>query len=221
MSFQLIPWMRECTNPACCFRYPIPTPQEDRPRCPLCQAETRVVASGNVSRPQGMPPRLSTTPWPVDVLVDNIRSTHNVGSILRTADGAGIRHVHLVGITPRPDNPKVAKTALGAEESVPWTYHRNGLRAMRKIQSQGSHVWALDVFHTGTLLTEAVSRMPRCASRSPRPILLVVGNEIAGIDPDIVAEADKLVTIPMHGGKHSLNVSVAFGVAAYFLTQNE
>ncbi len=216
----LVATMRECTDPACRFRYPIPDPEADRSACPLCGGPTAVANQAPFPRPQGVAPSVATPPRPVDVLLDNIRSTFNVGAILRTADGAGIRHVHLAGITPWADNPKVVKTALGAETVVPWSYHRNGVDAVKALKAQGSQIWALDVYATGTLLPDAIRHhLPQGPDGQAIPILLVVGNEVTGIDPAIVALADQLITIPMNGSKRSLNVAVAFGVAAYFLTQ--
>lgn len=224
MTANAIPLVRECTAQECRFRYPIPTLAEDRPRCPLCGGPTWVPvsqASADLDPPV-YAPRTSGPVWPVEVLVDNVRSLHNVGSILRTADGAGVRHIHLAGITPQPDHPKIVKTSLGAELAVPWTYHRNGVDAASALAAQGLQIWALDIYANGTPLPVAVGRlMPRRPNGQAVPILLVVGSEKTGIDPHIVAQAHELITIPMLGSKRSLNVSVAFGIAAYFLTQSD
>lgn len=217
---QPIPRVRECTAPGCRFRYPIPDPAADRPLCPLCASPTRVAHAWRGGQPEPpVPPKPVAPIRPVEAFLDNLRSTYNVGSILRTADGAGIRHVHLAGITPQPDNPKVVKTALGAQTLVPWTYHRNGVDAVAALRTQGKQIWVLEVSHAAMLLPLAVDSWPVLPGpgAEPVPVVLVVGNEVAGIDPSIVLMADRVLALPMCGSKRSLNVAVAFGVAAYFL----
>ena len=147
----------------------------------------------------------------VDALLDNIRSTFNVGSIFRASDGAGLRHLHLCGITPTPDNPKVAKTALGAEHSVDWIYHLNAVQAARELKSQGFHICALEASPPSC----SIFQVPPDLFASP--ILLVVGNEVTGVDSELLNISDIVLSIPMHGKKESLNVSLAFGIAAYTL----
>jgi tRNA G18 (ribose-2'-O)-methylase SpoU len=143
-------------------------------------------------------------------LVDNVRSIYNVGSFFRTADGAGsIAHLYLCGITPTPDNPKVAKTALGAEQSVPWSYHKNGWETAVSLQQQGHQLWALE----GTAQAESLLATTPITA----PTVLVVGNELSGIDPDILAICAKVLAIPMQGRKSSLNVASALAVAVYWL----
>ncbi len=146
----------------------------------------------------------------VEVLLDNIRSAWNVGSILRAADGAGVRHLHLCGISPHPDHPKVAKTALGAELSVPWSCHADGLEFCRRAKREGFHLWALE----GGQRAKSLFSLP---PRADSPLLLIVGNEITGIDPQLLEECEEVVCLPMSGEKGSLNVSVAFGIAIYQL----
>jgi tRNA G18 (ribose-2'-O)-methylase SpoU len=144
----------------------------------------------------------------VEVLVDNVRSLYNVGAIFRTADGAGIRRLHLCGITPTPENPKLAKTALGAEESVAWRYWPNALEAAQALQADGAYLMALERTPAALLLQSA----------QPTPkTLLIVGNEVAGVDPAILDLADVCIAIPMAGRKRSLNVATAFGIAAYVI----
>jgi tRNA G18 (ribose-2'-O)-methylase SpoU len=131
--------------------------------------------------------------------------------MLRTADGAGLRHVHLCGITPTPDNPKLAKTALGAEGAVPWTQYGNGLAAAVSLKKQGLRLWALEGGSRSESLFDA-----RVDPKGP-PIVLVVGSEISGIDPDILEHCERVLCLPMQGIKTTLNVAVAFGIAAYLL----
>jgi len=129
--------IRQCVDDTCRFRYPAADDDLRALRCPRCGAETFAAATipladegESAARPHRPPLRH------VDVLLDNIRSLYNVGSIFRTADGAGIRHLYLCGITPTPDNPKLAKTALGAEQTVAWSYHAN---AIDQIEQEKSH----------------------------------------------------------------------------------
>jgi 23S rRNA (guanosine2251-2'-O)-methyltransferase len=147
----------------------------------------------------------------IHALLDNIRSIYNVGSLFRTADGAAISHLHLCGITATPQQPKVAKTALGADQVVPWTYHANGPDAAAAIKRQGFRLWALE----GGL--RAVSLLEALPARAGPPILLIAGNETAGVDPAILDQCDQVFFLPMLGIKGSLNVATAFGIAAYFL----
>ena len=141
-------------------------------------------------------------------LLDNIRSIHNVGSIFRSADGAGVAHLHLAGITATPEHPRLAKAALGAHETVHWTYFPNALDAAHALRAQGYHLIALEPAADGP-----PSFTPRPADR----LALVVGNERAGVDPGVLALCDAVLSLPMSGRKTSLNAAVAFGIGVYYL----
>lgn len=148
---------------------------------------------------------------PIAALVDNVRSAFNIGSIFRCADGAGVTHLYLCGVTPTPTHPKVAKTALGAEQNVDWSHHNNSLDVAHQLKLEGRLFWALENGpDAGSLLTVE----PPPASRG---LVLVIGNEVTGVDPGLLALCDHTVAIPMWGTKRSLNVAVAFGVAVYML----
>ncbi len=144
------------------------------------------------------------------VVCDNIRSTHNVGSIFRTADGAGIDHVHLCGITPRPPRKDIDKVSLGAEKTVPFTYRRSTLEVVKKLRTQGYHIVALENNIKGALDYREF--------RPQYPLALIVGSEVGGIDQRVLQKAAQKVFIPMAGKKESLNVSVAFGIIAYAIS---
>ena len=201
--------IRQCLDDACRFRYPAADDDLRAQHCPRCGAETSAVATipladegESAARPDRPPLRR------VDVLLDNIRSLYNVGSIFRTADGAGIRHLYLCGITPTPDNPKLAKTALGAEQTVGWSYHPNAVDLI--VEKRADYlVWSLEA------TPDAVSLFDPPIPPADGAILLVVGNEVTGVDPGILALCDASLAIPMRGAKRSLNVATAFGVAAY------
>lgn len=195
---------------ACDFRFPVWLTRPQPPHCPHCRAPQLHLITPYPAHTVHKTP-LPTTVTPLITLVDNIRSTHNVGSIFRTADGAGIQHLHLCGITPTPEHPKLGKTALGAESSVKWSYHKNGLDAAADLQSQGYQLWAIEGGGRAQTLFEASLPAPA------QPLALVIGNELAGIDPDILTHCDKVWAIPMQGHKRSLNVAVAFGIAVYWL----
>lgn len=147
----------------------------------------------------------------IHVLLDNLRSAFNVGSILRTADGAGCAHAYLCGISATPDNPKVAKTGLSAEFAVPWSYHPNGLDLAHTLVNAGKCLWALEGGPRAEPITAALPVTPGA------PLVLIAGNELAGVDPAILALCERTVYLPMVGFKRSLNVAVAAGIALYLL----
>jgi len=203
--------IRQCTNPACRLRFPVPVAEAGE-RCPHCRAQTAVMTAVNAPSEIGEVDAAGAAVQrlPFAALLDNVRSTFNVGSIFRSADGAGLQRLHLCGITPTPAHPKVAKTALGAEQSVAWCYHRNGLDTVTELRTQSFAIWALEEHvRAESLFTVALPSSP---------LLLVVGSEVTGVDPGILQECDKIVAIPMQGVKRSLNVATAFGVAAVLLS---
>jgi 23S rRNA (guanosine2251-2'-O)-methyltransferase len=202
--------IRQCEKKECHFRFPVVEGSTAGDRCPQCGGKARLIhipfAAHEVEIGKGV-----VVGAEVEALLDNIRSVFNVGNMLRTADGAGLRHMHLCGITPTPNNPKLAKTALGAERSVPWTQHKDGVAAAISLREQGLRLWALE----GGSRSESLFEI-RVDPQDP-PIVLVVGSEISGIDPGILELCQKVLCLPMQGVKNTLNVAVAFGVAAYFL----
>ncbi|MDX1688905.1 MAG: RNA methyltransferase [Candidatus Promineifilaceae bacterium] len=201
--------MRQCVQPSCRFRFPVPAASRKGEECPRCGAATYAATepfSGHRPEPSG-----SGAGPAVEALLDNVRSILNVGSIFRTADGAGIRPLHLCGITATPDHPKLAKTALGAETAVPWRYNSNGVDAAEALKAGGRQLWALESSGQSDALFD-IQPDPAGA-----PIVLVVGHERAGVDPGILTLCDRVLHIPMQGVKASLNVATAFGIAAYYL----
>ncbi|MCP4639138.1 MAG: RNA methyltransferase [bacterium] len=153
--------------------------------------------------PDGLPPIERT---PVHVILDNIRSAFNVGSIFRTADAGAVAHMHLCGMTAHPPNLKLAKTALGAFDYVPWTYHEHPLQAVEAVREQGISPVAIEV------TDDAV---PLFDYEWPSPAAVVFGNEVTGIKPEVLEACDAVVRIPMKGFKNSINVATAFGVVLY------
>ncbi len=214
---------RQCTRADCRLRFPVAADSTLGDRCPHCGAETAVDLSydsldARVPRP-ATPVRPAAPEGPlgapgpaVAALLDNVRSLRNVGSMFRTADGAGLQHMHLGGFTPTPAHPQMAKTSLGAEATVPWTLHRDGAAAAVWLRDAGHRLWALEGgpdaqdFYAVSL-----------AERTGPPIVLVLGHEVSGVDPRILACCERVLRLPMLGTKGSLNVSVAFGIAVYGL----
>jgi tRNA G18 (ribose-2'-O)-methylase SpoU len=144
------------------------------------------------------------------VLFDNVRSSWNVGSILRSAEGLGFSHAFLCGISATPESAAVRKTSLGAEKTVSWSLHPNGERLVRKLKDGGFHIIALE---TGLEAQNIGDWQPgKC---SPSDLVLVLGSEVTGVDPGILSLANETISIPMFGEKQSFNVAVAFGIAAY------
>lgn len=147
----------------------------------------------------------------ISVMLDNVRSALNVGSILRTCECVGVKHAYLCGITPTPDNPKVCKTALNVEKLISWSYHLNTLDTVKNLKQHGSLIWSLEITQHATPITEVIKH------QIDSPIVLVAGNEQAGVDPEILVISDKTIFLPMVGKKHSLNISVALGTAITML----
>lgn len=199
-----------CTRQSCGLRFTAPYDPSVHYRCPACRAELELLGSP-YSR-MAVDPKISVRTGPqLEVLLDNIRSAWNVGSMLRTSDGAGVKRIHLCGVTSTPDNPKVAKTSLGAEKSLPWHFSPDGVAAVRSLQESGMRVWALEGG------PRSVSLFDLHADLHGAPILLVAGNELTGVDPGILDMCERVVCLPMQGIKGSLNVAVAFGIAVYFI----
>jgi 23S rRNA (guanosine2251-2'-O)-methyltransferase len=151
----------------------------------------------------------------VVVVLDNVRSLYNTGSILRTADGAGVERVVLCGITPRPDQGgrqqrAIAKTALGAETSVRWEYEVETGHALERLRASGYQIVAVEPSADAVLVYDWAPRWPVC---------LVFGHEREGVSPDVAPHIDVTVRIPMLGQKRSLNVATAAGVVLYELVR--
>jgi tRNA G18 (ribose-2'-O)-methylase SpoU len=132
--------------------------------------------------------------------------------MFRTADGTQLQHLYLCGITPTPIHPTVERTALGAENTSPWDYHGNALDLANKLISAGYRLWVLED------IPGAASLYDVFIDTDPRPILLIVGNEVCGVDPGLIKLAERMISIPMMGKKRSYNVAVAFGIAASYLS---
>ena len=204
----------ECSNLECHLRFPITSTSKIPRFCPRCKhpvvrinsysdspLEDSAISSPNIFR--------------FSVLLDNIRSAYNVGSIIRSADGFNIRHVYLCGITPTPENPKVNKTSLGAEKTVSWSYSPNSLLTVRRLITEGFILYGLE---TGKE-SRPIHDIELAQDQENEHIVLILGNEVTGIDPEIRSLCNQLLYIPMMGKKQSFNVTIAFGIAAFYLLQ--
>jgi len=140
------------------------------------------------------------------VICDNIRSLENIGSIFRTCDALGVSKIYLCGISGKPPHNKISKTALGAEETIPFEYYKQTGRLIDKLKKDKINIVALE---------QAKNAIEYTKFKPQFPLALIVGNEVKGVSTKILKKCDKIIFIPMHGSKESLNVSVSFGIAGY------
>lgn len=152
----------------------------------------------------------SATKKPIIGVLDNIRSMHNVGSIFRTADAFLLQGLCLCGYTPQPPHRDIHKTALGATESVDWTYHATTLEAVLALKASGYEVWAVEQ-------AEGSCSLDQFNNNSDQKIAVIFGNEVEGVDASVLEHCKGCIEIPQMGMKHSLNVSVAAGVVLWEL----
>jgi tRNA G18 (ribose-2'-O)-methylase SpoU len=145
---------------------------------------------------------------PVQLLLDNIRSMHNVGSVFRTADAFLAEGICLCGYTPKPPHRDIQKTALGATETVNWQYHPATLEAVMDLKNRGYRIWAVEQTTASIALQEF---KPAIGEKWA----LVFGNEVQGVDAAVLDHCDGCIEIPQHGMKHSLNISVAAGIVLW------
>lgn len=145
---------------------------------------------------------------PVVIVLDNIRSLHNIGSVFRTSDAFSVEKVVLTGITAKPPHREIQKTALGATESVNWEYVEHCLEAVKSLQQLGFKVYGVEQVSGSTRLDEM-------NFSAIEKLVLVFGNEVKGVDQEVLNACDGFIEIPQTGTKHSLNVSVSVGVVLW------
>lgn len=148
--------------------------------------------------------------FPVSVVLENIRSLYNVGSMFRTSDGAGIEKLYICGYTACPPRKEINKTALGSTESVPWEWRQSAREAIAELKAKGYTAVALEHTDKSASLWEASFRFPLC---------LVMGNEVEGVSQEALEACDAAIEIPMYGIKQSLNVAVAYGIGIYAIVE--
>ena len=147
---------------------------------------------------------------PLVVVLDCVRSQHNVGAVFRTADAFAIEGLCLCGITCCPPNAELHKTALGAEQTVDYTYYEHTTDAVNALHQQGYKVYAIELAHNAVTLEQAIDTHP-----AGQGVALVLGHEVFGVDEQVLALCDGCIELPQYGTKHSLNVSVTAGIVMY------
>lgn len=212
-----------CPYPSCLLVFS-PPPSSRTCRCPGCGNTISVrplEVSLDIDRKTeriGTPLRdIDTSSFDLMVLLDDVRSLWNVGSIFRSADGAGFDALFLAGITGTPPRKEIAKTSLGAEDHVPWFFAGNTVELIQKLKREGVFILSLE------FTTDPPSVPLRQALQEDQvtlPLCLCVGNEVTGVSAEILANSDLICHLPMRGFKESLNVAVAFGIAAYEIAES-
>lgn len=149
---------------------------------------------------------------PLVVVLDNVRSQHNIGAVFRTADAFRLQAVYLCGICCCPPNDEIHKTALGAELSVDWEYFSDTMDAVRALHESGYRVYAVEQAHESTYLSDL-------QLQPGQKVAIVMGHEVFGVQQQIVNASDGCIEIPQYGTKHSLNVSVTAGIVMYTLAE--
>ncbi len=149
-----------------------------------------------------------TSKFPLSVVMDNVRSMHNVGAVFRTSDAFLLESIYLCGITAVPPHPELHKTALGAEDTVNWIYFKETLDAVKELKAKGYTVLAVEQCEGSTILD-------KLEVNPHEKYAVVLGNEVKGVQQDVVDMCDGCIEIPQFGTKHSLNVSVAAGIVLW------
>ena len=149
-----------------------------------------------------------TSKFPLSVVMDNVRSMHNVGAVFRTSDAFLLESIYLCGITAVPPHPELHKTALGAEDTVNWIYFKETFDAVKELKAKGYTVLAIEQCEGSTILD-------KLEVNPHEKYAVVLGNEVKGVQQDVVDMCDGCIEIPQFGTKHSLNVSVAAGIVLW------
>jgi 23S rRNA (guanosine2251-2'-O)-methyltransferase len=147
---------------------------------------------------------------PLIIILDNIRSLNNIGSVFRTADAFLIEKIYLCGITATPPHKDIQKTALGATDNVSWEYAENTMDVVSKLKNEG-------VFITSIEQAEHTTNLNDFSLRKETTYAIIFGNEVKGVSQEVVSESDIVIEIPQHGTKHSLNISVTAGIVIWDL----
>lgn len=219
--------LTQCPNPRCRLQFEVPDERAGKNGpCPKCGQvitfrslevikEIERVHAQRSPQKAGMNAANPDTPERFSALLEDLRSLWNVGSIFRSADGAGFRALYLCGITGCPPNKAIAKTSLGAEEHLAWSHQNSALDVLPRLAARGVQIVALEKTESSILLDDALKR-----GLLKAPLCLVAGNEVAGISAEALSQAALVCHLPMRGMKTSLNVAVAFGIAAYAIRQS-
>lgn len=154
---------------------------------------------------------------PVIVVLDNVRSMHNVGSVFRTADAFLIESICLCGYTPRPPHRDIQKTALGATETVHWAYYNTTIEAIHALKEMNYKIWAVEQVENSIALDKISIQQLR--KNGADKIVVIFGNEVSGVDAEVLKLCDGCIEIPQLGMKHSLNISIAAGIVMWELVK--
>ncbi len=149
---------------------------------------------------------------PLFIVLDEVRSMHNVGSVFRTADSFLLEGICLCGYTPQPPHRDIQKTALGATETVPWFHYSTTLEAVQDLKAKGYILFAIEQVHGSTFLQDVELDLTK-------KYALVFGNEVYGVQQEVIACCDQVIEIPQLGSKHSLNISVSAGIVLWELVK--
>ena len=147
---------------------------------------------------------------PLIVILDNVRSLNNIGSVFRTCDAFLIEKIYLCGITATPPNKEIHKTALGATDSVAWEYVENTLLVVEKLKEQEVYIISIEQAENSTKLNDF-------QPNGKQKYAIIFGNEVKGVEQEVVSASDEVIEIPQYGTKHSLNISVSAGIAIWEL----
>lgn len=147
---------------------------------------------------------------PICIVLDDVRSLNNIGSIFRTADAFLIERIYLCGITATPPHKDIHKTALGATESVAWEYHKDILEVLRMLKGEGYGIYSVEQAENAEMLNDF-------KGDRAKKYALVFGNEVKGVSQTVVSQSDGVLEIPQYGTKHSLNISVSVGIVIWDL----
>jgi tRNA G18 (ribose-2'-O)-methylase SpoU len=169
----------------------------------------RKLENSELARPSAEEFKLSSK-LPLVVVLDNIRSCHNIGSVFRTSDALLVQKIYLCGITSTPPDKEIRKTALGAENTVEWEYQASTLEVVTSLKEQGYAVAAIEQVENSVSLAEYIPPM-NCK------LALVFGNEVKGVQQEVVDQCDFALEIPQFGTKHSFNISVSIGIVLWDL----
>jgi tRNA G18 (ribose-2'-O)-methylase SpoU len=169
----------------------------------------RKLENSELARPSAEEFKLSSK-LPLVVVLDNIRSCHNIGSVFRTSDALLVQKIYLCGITSTPPDKEIRKTALGAENTVEWEYQASTLEVVTSLKEQGYAVAAIEQVENSVSLAEYIPPM-NCK------LALVFGNEVKGVQQEVVDQCDFALEIPQFGTKHSFNISVSVGIVLWDL----
>ena len=145
---------------------------------------------------------------PLVVVLDEVRSLHNIGSVFRTSDAFLVNRIYLCGITATPPHPEMHKTALGAEDTVEWRYKKHTLESIEELHNEGYTVFAIEQVEGSTMLDNL-------SLDADKKYAIVMGNEVKGVQQEVVNACDGCIEIPQYGTKHSLNVSVTTGIVLW------